>query len=171
MFQEAGLAKQSRQGKPRTEFFFLAFPSNPRLCPQRTLQAYDWRTEPFCTVGSEEQTRLFLAVVRRHKPVCSSTMARWLKSMLDKIGIDTSFFKAHSTRSAATSAAANAGITHVTSLKLQIGVVKQCSLSFITSHSGQVHLEKQSSPKVAIRATNYNSLYAPLHLLHIIQNS
>ena len=35
--------------------------------------------------------------------------ARWLRSLMDKAGIDTSIFKAHSTRSAA--AAANAGIT------------------------------------------------------------
>ena len=34
-----------------------------------------------------------------------------MRSLLDKAGIDTSIFKAHSTRSAAASAAANAGIT------------------------------------------------------------
>ena len=111
VFQEPGLAKQSRQGKPRVEFFFPAFPSNSRLCPQQTLRAYKQRTESFRTGGNEEQTRLFLAVVRPHKPVCSSTLARWLKSLLDKAGIDTSIFKAHSTQSAAASAAANTGIT------------------------------------------------------------
>ena len=41
VFQEPGLAKQSRQGKPRAEFFFPAFPSNSRLCPQQTLRAYE----------------------------------------------------------------------------------------------------------------------------------
>lgn len=50
-------------------------------------------------------------MVRPRKPVCSSTLARWLSSLLDKAGIDTSIFKAHSTRSAATSAASNAGVT------------------------------------------------------------
>ena len=107
---QTGKAK-SRQGKPRAEFFFPAFPSNSRLCPQQTLRAYEQRTESFRTGGNEEQTRLFLAVVRPHKPVCSSALARWLKSLLDKAGIDTSIFKAHSTRSAAASAAANTGIT------------------------------------------------------------
>ena len=111
VFQEPGLAKQSRQGKPRAEFFFPAFPSNSRLCPQQTLWAYERRTESFRTGENEEQTRLFLAVVKPHKPVCSSTLARWLKSLLDKAGIDTNIFKAHSTRSAAASAAANTGIT------------------------------------------------------------
>lgn len=30
VFQEAVLAKQSKQGKPRAEFFFLAFSNNAR---------------------------------------------------------------------------------------------------------------------------------------------
>jgi len=37
VFQESGLAQQTRQGTPRAEFFFPAFPSNARLCPQQTL--------------------------------------------------------------------------------------------------------------------------------------
>ena len=111
VFQEASLAKQSRHGKPRTQFFFPAFPSNGRLCPQLTLWSYERKTELFRTGGSEEQNRLFLVVVRPHKPVCSSTLARWLRSLLDKAGIDMAIFKAHSTRNAAASAAANAGIT------------------------------------------------------------
>ena len=41
--------------------------------------------------------RLFLAVVRPHKLVCSSTLARSLCSLMDKAGIDTNIFKAHST--------------------------------------------------------------------------
>jgi len=49
--------------------------------------------------------------------MCSSTLARWHKTLLEKAGIDTSFFKAHSTRSAATSAASNAGITTADILK------------------------------------------------------
>ena len=132
VFQEAGLAKQSRQGKPRAEFFFPAFPSNGRLCPQQTLRAYARKTEPFCTGGSEEQTRLFLAVVRPHKPVWSSTLARWLRSLLDKAGIDTAIFKAHSTRSAAALAAANAGITTGDILKaLPIPMVTKTEFYFM----------------------------------------
>jgi len=53
--------------------------------------------EPFQTGEGEEQMRLFLAV--------------------DKAGIDTSIFKAHSTRGAATSAAAAPGITTADILK------------------------------------------------------
>jgi hypothetical protein len=43
--------------------------------------------------------------------VTSSTIARWLKILLGKAGMNTEIFKAHSTRSASSSAAATAGIT------------------------------------------------------------
>jgi len=46
------------------EFFFPAFSNNTRLCPRQTLQGYERRTEPFRIGESEEQMRLFLAVVR-----------------------------------------------------------------------------------------------------------
>ena len=62
------------------------------------------------TGGNEEQTRLFLTVVRAHKPGCSSTLVRWLRSLLNKAGIDA-IFKAHSTQSAATSVAVSPHVT------------------------------------------------------------
>ena len=111
VFQEAGLAKQSRQKNPKTEFFFPAFFQNSTLCPMATLRIYEQKTESFRSQEIEGRTRLFLAVVRPHKPVSSSTLARWLKSMMEKAGIDTGIFKAHSVRGAATSAAASAGVT------------------------------------------------------------
>ena len=50
------------------------------------------------------------------KPVSSSTVAWWLTTVLNKAGIDTSIFKAHSVRSAATSSASGAGVTTATIL-------------------------------------------------------
>ena len=49
-----------------------------------------------------EKTELFLAIVKQHKPISYSTLARWLKSVLEKAGIDTTIFKAHSVMGAAT---------------------------------------------------------------------
>ena len=46
-----------------------------------------------------------------YKPVCSSTIARWLKSLMGKAGIDIGTFKAYLVRSASTSAAPAAGAT------------------------------------------------------------
>ena len=68
---------------------------------------YEERTKSFRDQGDTERSKLFLAVVKPHKPINSSTMARWLRSLLGKAGIDTNIFKAHSVRGAAASAAAN----------------------------------------------------------------
>jgi len=45
------------------------------------------------------------------KPHNSSTVARWLKSLLEASGIDTSIFSAHSVRGASSYAAGSAGIS------------------------------------------------------------
>ena len=55
------------------------------------------RSKSFQTGGVEEQMRLFLAVVRPHKLVCSSTLAKWPRTLSDKAGI---VFEAHSTTGA-----------------------------------------------------------------------
>ncbi|XP_065177241.1 uncharacterized protein LOC135807129 [Sycon ciliatum] len=59
----------------------------------------------------EKQAQLLIATIQPYKAVSSSTVARWIKTVLAKAGIDTDIFKAHSVRSAATSAAADAGVT------------------------------------------------------------
>ena len=98
------LAKQSRQQKQGTEFHFPGYPQDELLCPVMTLRDYESRTMPLrgtCTT-------LFIAT---SKPVCSSTIAR------SKAGVDVGIFKAHSVRSASTSAAAAAGVTTADILK------------------------------------------------------
>ena len=47
----------------------------------------------------------FVSYCKPHKGVSSSTLARWIKTVLGKSGIDTNIFKAHNTRPAATSKA------------------------------------------------------------------
>ena len=103
------LAKQSRQTKKIAEFFFPVFPANDRLCPVTTLRAYQERTRD--RRKDKEHSQLFISLIKPYNAVTSSTIARWLKSVLTKSGIDTDMFKAHSIRGASTSAAANAGVT------------------------------------------------------------
>ena len=50
--------------------------------------------------------QFFNSFMKPHNPVTSSTIARWLKQVMESAGIDTIIFKAHSVRSASTSAAA-----------------------------------------------------------------
>ena len=58
----------------------------------------------------EGSMRLFVALVKPHNPVSSSTIAR-LKGMLQQAGVDISIFGAHSVRGASSSSAAAAGVT------------------------------------------------------------
>ena len=106
-FIPSTLAKQSRQGKPIESFFFPSFPQNPILCPVRTLSVYLDKTNQ--VRGSE--TKLFLSFIKPHKAVTSSTIARWLRTILEQAGINTEIFSAHSTRGASASAAARGGVT------------------------------------------------------------
>ena len=113
-FQSAKLAKQSRQTKPVRDFFFPKFEQNKKLCPVLTLQEYEKRTTD--KRSPKGSTQLLIAMIRPHKPVSSSTVARWLKTVPNNAGIDTSIFKAHSVRSAACSSASEAGVTTATIL-------------------------------------------------------
>ena len=101
------LAKQSRQGKPIEEFFFPSLPDNASLCPVASLRAYLEKTEGL----RGEETKLFVSFIRPHKAVTSSSIARWLKTILEEAEIDTSIFGAHSSHGASASATAKAGVT------------------------------------------------------------
>jgi len=112
-FLPSSLAKQSRQGKPFSDTFFAIFPGNKQLCPVETLRHYQTATSTLRN-GADH---LFVATVKPHKPVASCTIARWLKEVLKLSGIDVNIFKAHSTRGASVSAAAESGVTTADILK------------------------------------------------------
>ena len=107
VFHPSDLAKQSRQGKDLKEFFFPRFPGNQKLCPVYSLEQYVRATQPL----QGDASQLFISFIKPHRPVSSSTIARWLKEVIQAAGIDTAIFKAHSVRAASTSAAASLGIS------------------------------------------------------------
>ena len=72
------------------------------MCTYRTLECYLERTLPVRVV---EHTALVLSYVKPFAPVGSSTVGSWIKNLLDQSGVDTSVFKAHSTRAARASKA------------------------------------------------------------------
>ena len=100
------LLKTSRPGKHVTNLTFTAYSPDNRLCPIVCLSEYVKRTSTLRT-GSDQ---LLVSIQKPHKPVSTHTISRWLKTVLEKAGIDTSVFKAHSTRAASTSAAAISNI-------------------------------------------------------------
>ena len=71
------------------------------------LTGYIARTERWRS--GKEQSQLLLSFIHPHKPVVSSTIPVWLKTIHIKSGIDTNTFKAHSTRSTSISKASLQG--------------------------------------------------------------
>ena len=57
-----------------------------------------------------EQLQLFVSFVKPHKVVAKDTVARWVKSILQKSGIDTAKLTSHSTRAALTLCVKAAGL-------------------------------------------------------------
>ena len=105
----SGLSKQSRAGHTPSPWEVKGFSGNNLLCPVQCFRDYQEATESARSLPGHD--RLFLAVKKPHSPVTSSTIARWLKAVLNSAGVNTSQFSAHSTRGAAASAAAMAGVT------------------------------------------------------------
>ena len=101
MFLPTALAKQSWQGKELPTLFVPSFPDDVHLCPVRTLKDYEKRSLKL----RNEETRLFIATIKPHKPVTSCSIARWLKALLEEAGVDISIFNPHSLRASSTTAA------------------------------------------------------------------
>ena len=70
------------------------------------LREYLARTQDLC----KDQDQLLLSYQKPHHPITKDILARWLRDILNKSGVDTELFSAHSTRSASTSAVARCGL-------------------------------------------------------------
>ncbi|XP_038044662.1 uncharacterized protein LOC119719320 [Patiria miniata] len=100
------LIKTFKPGKPQPQVILSAYPHDKSVCVMRTLLEYLKRTRSFR--GSK--SKLFLSYTVPHKEIGTATVSRWLKQSLTEAGVDVSEFKAHSFRTASTSAAANKGV-------------------------------------------------------------
>lgn len=100
-FVITSLLKTSRPGKHLSPVRFVEYKLDKNLCIIKHIEEYIQRTK----VLRGEQSRLLISYQRPHRVVSVDTISRWLKTILNLAGIDTSKFGAHSTRSAVTSAA------------------------------------------------------------------
>ena len=90
----------------------------------------------------DDNDQLFISIIKPHGPVTSSTIARWLKEVMAAAGIDTSTVKAHSVRSASTSAASMQGVTlQDIQSAADWGTEPIRFKSFITNQYGILHLK------------------------------
>lgn len=96
------LIKQSKPGNIGAKVTLQSYPVDDRICVLSVLKCYLKATESLR--GNEKQ--LFISHRRPHGKITKDTLARWIRTVLEKSGVDTSVFKPHSTRAASSSAAA-----------------------------------------------------------------
>lgn len=97
------IIKTSAPTRRQPVLSFPFFVEKPELCVATTLLRY----LPF---RSADKKQLLLTSQKPFHPATLQTVSRWIKTVLNKSGIDTEVFKSHSTRHASTSAAARAGL-------------------------------------------------------------
>ena len=97
--------KTQHQGPLKS--FSIKSLDDPSIDPVKTLRDYYRFTEQFRDEGNSKL--LLIGLSKPHKPVGRSTVGHWIKNLLRDAGVDASF-SAHSTRGAAASKAARAGL-------------------------------------------------------------
>ena len=95
--------KHRKRGKAVPTISFYPFKEDEKLCPVQALDNYLDRTESIRDLS--ESTQFFLSVLKPHKPVTRTTLAKWVVNFLRESGVNTSKFKGHSMRHASTSKA------------------------------------------------------------------
>ena len=108
-FELGVLTKSRRKGQPPIKLTFDRFDSDPLVCVVSTISCYLDRSKAW-RAGSDK-TQLLLSYIRPHKEVVPCTIAGWLVELMKQSGIDTSEFRAHSTRGASTSKAKAKGLS------------------------------------------------------------
>lgn len=99
--------KHSRKGVHQAPIELLTFPESLPLCVVNFIQVYIKKT---CALRGHE-TKLFISWQKPHRPVSKDSIARWIKIVLERAGLDLSVYSAHSTRAASTSHASNIGVS------------------------------------------------------------
>ena len=109
VFRIVNLLKHNSPSNPQTDVTLHSFAEDKRLCVLTYLRIYLKRTRAL-----RSSNKLFISTHRPHAGVTKDTLSRWIKLVLSKSGIDTTIFKAHSTRAASSSSAAkNIDVWHV----------------------------------------------------------
>lgn len=123
--------KTSGPGRPQPILMLPEF-KKKRLCVARVVRKYIKVTRK---IRGKCQS-LFVATKKPHKAVGAQTISRWIKNTMEKSGIDTKIFSAHSTRHAATSAAFSRG-TDINVIKEAAGWTKK-SRTFYNFYNRQI---------------------------------
>ena len=97
--------KEGRRGYKPEKLKLSKYPANKKLCIYTYLTKY---LEATLAIRGTTKT-VFLTVKKPYHTPSSDTVARWIKSVLNHAGVDTSHFSAASTRAASASKANRGG--------------------------------------------------------------
>lgn len=113
--------KCSSLARPNPVLIVNEYKLDPKLCVISCLKVFVDRTSVYRSTD-----KLFISYLKPYNNVTSQTLSRWLKLSLKLGGIDTSMFKAHSFRHAATSKAAKSGLC-IDSILSRVGWSPKCA--------------------------------------------
>lgn len=100
--------KTSRVGRPQPTLHIPLYDKKPSLCVATTLKEYIARTR---YLRHPENDYLFITTKKPFGTASKDTLSRWVNQILTSSGFDTTQFKPHSTRHAATSAVFRKGVS------------------------------------------------------------
>ena len=109
-FQIVELTKTKRPAKTHISFILHKFEQDALLDVITCLKTYIKCAKPLRRDASRKCS-LLTSYTKPRRPVVACSIARWLKAIMTRAGIDTSIFKAHSTRAASTSKATSQGFS------------------------------------------------------------
>ena len=98
--------KCTRPGRGIKQIDLPKFTKDRRICVVYCLDKYLRATKRL-----RVDKQLFISYVKPHRSVTRTSIARWIKLIMQKSGIDVSIFQPHSTRSASTSTAFQQGVS------------------------------------------------------------
>lgn len=124
IFHITELLKHSRSGVHLKPIELKRYSQDKDLCVVTALEVYIHRTAHL----RDNNSFLFMAYFKPYNRASCNTISRWIKNVLCLSGINTDIFKAHSTRSAATSAAFIAGVPVADILKTA-GWTSECTFA------------------------------------------
>ena len=101
ILQYSGLLKHCRRGYKTPVAELCAYALDEKLCVYLTLTEYLSRTKEL----RGENKHLLISYIKPFNSVTSSTIGRWIRTVMASAGINCDKYKAHSVRSAASSKA------------------------------------------------------------------
>ena len=109
-FEIHGTMKHLKKNQRPKPIEFYVYPGDKDLCPVNIIDCYIKRSESW-RGDMGQVSKLFLSYTKPHGPITSTSIARWIKHILDMAGIDASIFQAHSVRGASSSKALTRGLS------------------------------------------------------------